>query len=942
MKFQELVVILPCHSFDDFPYHLEGGEADGLLAAYTSLWHPSLIAAVGKTPSWRRGDLDDQDWAGCLVTLPLVCQHDLPGFWIDEVRGRGGSVIEGGERARGQIVEQALRLCDCPPPVPETALVEDFFALGLCHLLTEALSVQMRYGSMLEAGRFESLLVAAAQAAVTGETGDAAEKLAACFDALAEAKDHFYPVDSYLIDLILVAPTTLGPSLAEELQAASAGNVLISGDLLETLQRQYPDSLAALREAIRQQRVTLVGGEPSDEPRLPGETLEGVIDQLQAGRAACETHLGRPPAIYGRRQEGLSPLLPQVLTKCGFRAALHFAFNDGRLPPAGQNKFRWEGVDGSELDALGRTPLDAARPDSVLALPLHLGESMDTDHVATVCFAHWPGQTSLWYRDLRRAGRFTSALGKFVTLEEFFQETADADYRETFSADDYPATCLQQQVAASAGDPVSGIVRREAAGAAQRCGETMQALTDLMTACQGKGSGDWESACPPKGLDTPSDKTACQAVLRAFAAALPRSDAPPVHGYLVVNPFSFSQAVAVDTPQLIHPPLVSGAVRQAYQGNDRRQVVVELPPMGYAWIAGDRQQAWAAPQTRPLREGQLLRNEHLQVQIHPDTGGIRSIHALRHRGNILSQQLAMRLPDGAATSADGPHSGMPAPHYSTMVATEVSATDDGPVTAAVTSRGHLRDGEGRPIAEFRQTVRLMRTTPLLTLEIELRPKLLPAGNPWKNYYAARFAWADSGTEVHRGVGLGNHVTRRQRIEAPQYIELRSGNLRTALLTCGLPYHQRIGPSQLDSLLIVPGETARHFQLRIGINLARPQTAAMANLCDLPVLSTQMPPPAAADAWLFYLDTTQVVVTRCRVLPGDTAAAAVRLRLLEVSGRPVRVGVYAFREIGAARKLDFLENETTRLQPAGNVVMIELSGHECCELELGWRNADQKP
>ncbi|MDH3718979.1 MAG: hypothetical protein OES79_12745, partial [Planctomycetota bacterium] len=916
MKIQELVAILPCHSFDDFPHYLVGNEADGLLAAYTAVWHPSLIAQVGKTPGWRRSDMDEHDWAGCLVVLPQVCQHDLPGFWIDEVRGQGASVIEGGELARCQIVEQALGQLDQPSPISDTELVADFFALGLCHLLTEALSAQMRYDSILDTGRFQSLLVTAARAAVAAETDIAREKLGACFDTLAESKDHFYPVDAYLIDLVLVAPTTLGPSLADELQTATAANVLISGDELAAMQRQHPESLAALRQAVQQRRVSIVGGEPSDQLPLSLETTDDIVDHLLEGRAAYEKYLGCVPTIYGRRRQGFSLVLPQLLTKCGFQAVLHYALDDGRLPRTGQNKFRWEGVDGSSLDAFGRTPLDAAQPESVLALPLQLGESMDTDHVAALCFAHWPGQTSVWYRDLRRACRFTAALGKFVTLTEFFDQTADADYHETFTPDDYRTIYLPQQAgylqqqaglpaAAGGSDPISSIVRRQAALAAQRCRETLQSMTELV-ATQDSGTTSEDENTPPPEHALNQDAQ-MQAALRDFAAALPRSDAPPVAGYLVVNPFSFSRQVAVETAQLSHPPRIAGAVRQAYQLDDRRQVVVELPPMGYAWIAGDEQESWARPQTRPLGDGHLLCNEHLKVQIHPDTGGIQSIHALRHRGNILSQQLAMRLPGSSALSAHGGRAGRAGrqyPSYSTMVATELQATDAGPVTAAITSRGHLLDVDGQRIAEFRQTVSLMRTTPALTLEIELQPQVLPTGNPWKNYYATRFAWADPYAEVRRGVALGSHITTRQRIEAPHYIELRSGNLRTALLTYGLPYHQRTGPSQLDSLLVVPGETACHFRIGIGVNLARPQTAALEGLIALPVLGTQIVPPPVAEAWLFHLDTTQVVITRCRVLDGDRSTGTVRLRLLEISGQSVRAGLHAFRDIAAARKLDF--------------------------------------
>ncbi len=44
MNYQQLIVVLPCHSLEDFPTHHEGDDATGLLAAWTALWHPALIA----------------------------------------------------------------------------------------------------------------------------------------------------------------------------------------------------------------------------------------------------------------------------------------------------------------------------------------------------------------------------------------------------------------------------------------------------------------------------------------------------------------------------------------------------------------------------------------------------------------------------------------------------------------------------------------------------------------------------------------------------------------------------------------------------------------------------------------------------------------------------------------------------------------------------------
>ncbi|NIP85337.1 MAG: hypothetical protein GTO03_07165 [Planctomycetales bacterium] len=949
MNYQALVTILPCHSLHDFPHHLEGAEAQAILAAYTALWHPALIAAIGHTPTWRPTDVGQHAWDGCLVLLPLVCQEDLPGFWLDEVRSQGATVIEGGRLSRAELVEQALAACDQPSSPTDPQLVADFLALGLCHLLTETLAVQMRYSSILDAGRFESLLVAAAQAAVAADAETARENLAACFDALAEAKDHFYPVDAYLIDLILVAPTTLGPPLAEELRTAAAANLLISGNDLATMGQQHPESLAALRDAVQEGRISIVGGEPCDDLPLPLETVDGIVDHLLAGQAVYQAHLDRSPKIYGRRRQGLSPVLPGLLKNCGFAAALHFTLDGSRWPTARQSKFPWEGVDGTALEAFGRGPHDAARAASVLALPLHLAESMDTDHVATLCFAHWPGETSLWYRELKRACRFTSALGKFVTWTEFFDETADVDDHQHFTPDDYRTTSLRDQAAlpgvAAAGGPISACLGRQRQQARVRCRETLRAMAALVGASATMPVGDPTAPSPvaqPPVATGSAEGAELEGVLRAFVEALPDGDGPPVPGYLAVNPFSFARQIALETPRLDRPPRIGGAIREAYQVEGRRQVVVQLPPLGYAWIAGGEGETWTVPQSKPLQEGNLLRNEHLEVQLDPRTGGIQAIHALGHRGNILSQQLAMRLPGSVATGSPGGQPPRQPPRYATMVARRIEVTDHGPVTAALTSHGHLVDPEGQPLAEFRQTVSLMRTTPLVNLQIELRPSVWPAGDPWKHYYAARFAWADVGAELYRGVALGSHLTTRQRLEAPHYLELRSGPLRTALLTGGVPYHQRIGEAQLDSLLVVPGETANQFQLAVGINLARPQATALEMQVAQPLLSIDRVPPRECSAWLFHLDTTRVLITGVRVLEGIAPRGGVRLRLQEVCGRAVRAGLHAFGNLEGARKVDFLGNPLARLQPVGNVVMIDLRGHEACEVELLWQGGGSQP
>ncbi|HTU24407.1 MAG TPA: hypothetical protein VMF30_03345, partial [Pirellulales bacterium] len=105
--FSNLVVLLPCHSLDDFPFHLEGADADGLLAAWSALWHPALVAAAGKAPSWQRVDSPPMEIAGWLIVVPEVAAGRLPVGYATHATETGATLIRS-LRSREEILAAAL------------------------------------------------------------------------------------------------------------------------------------------------------------------------------------------------------------------------------------------------------------------------------------------------------------------------------------------------------------------------------------------------------------------------------------------------------------------------------------------------------------------------------------------------------------------------------------------------------------------------------------------------------------------------------------------------------------------------------------------------------------------------------------------------------------------------------------------------------------------
>lgn len=922
MKFKDIIILLPCHSLDDFPMYHVGEDADGLLAAYSALWHPMLIAHVDKMPGWRRSDDDDDDLQDKLIVLPQVCQNDMPGYWLDEARSKGATVIETGQLGdRDEIVQAALSALESDEPNIDADLVADFLALGLAHLWTEVLTIQMRYSSLVDEDQFQTLVVAAANAAVDGDLEVARQKISACFDCLAESKDHFYPVDAYLLDLTLVADSTLGPELAEELALDRPTNLLITAAQVREIEANHPDTLAALRAAVESGNLTIVGGESTGGEPIALQSADGLIASLTDGNAiaAYQQTLGIRPTVFGRRTFGLSPILPQVLRKTGFVGALHVSLDGGRIPHSYQNKIQWEGVDGVSLDAFAREPLDALQAESFLALPQHLSESMDHDHVAAICLAHWPGQASPWYKDVQRISKFGTVLGKFVTFDEFFGETEMPGEPSRFEPDEYRPPYLRRAVADGDEAPISKLANATRDEARDLNLRRLEALAGLLGFDYASGVADDERE---------------RRLMDGYAARLPRRATEASHGYLVVNTHSFARTAVVETPDLVHPPQLEGAAKSAFAIGDRKQVLVELPPAGYAWISGDQRNAWTAPKTKPLAEDNLLRTEHFEARISPETGGVQSVHNFKERGNLFSQRLAMRLPGASREPGAAWQPADKAPRYSQMICDELQITDNSALTASIATRGRLVGPDDGILAKFQQTVSIVRATPALIFDIELETVAGLSDNPWESYFGALFAWPDD-AEIARSVGLGTHPTSRQRIEAVHFVEVRGPRINVTLLAGGLPYHLRVGDRQLDTLLVVQGERQRRFRFAIALGQTHPQQASLDFLTPPLVKSEHAAPPEPQSSWLFHLSSKNVVALRWNKCDSQSRQA-VRVRLQETAGRPTSLTLRCFRDVAEARKLDFLGEPGAELQSDRDGVTIELVGHEITDVELIWQ------
>ena len=891
--------------------------------------------------------MDDppEDLADRLLVVPSVSADGLPTGYVQRARDSGATVVRR-ETSRSSLIEQALVGHEVPEHISDD-LVGEFLALGYCYLQIQLLTRQMRYASNLDELHFQNLVVAAADLAMAGDLEKCNAKLQACFDLLSEERDHYYSVDAYIVDIIMLAGTTLGPMLRDELSRDIATNCVLSAELANQLSKEHSDVAELLKQCIQENQLTVVGGE-FHEGATSLMHPEEVLDGWNKARDVYESSLGIIPKVYGRRRFGFTSNMPQWLSRFGITAALHVGLDDGSNPESSQAKTRWEGRDGSSIDAIARVPLNASLHETYLSLATKLGESMDMDHVATLCLAHWPAKTPEWFDDLVRISRRTSALGRFVTLQEYFETTEIAPLNEVFDADRYKSPYLKQAIIRNQEDPISKSVRRQCRLSKLRAAEALSTTSQLLGANQAtdlaslksqiyqvdQPFGDEQSSSESAALDESLDQ-AIDTAANQLAHQVPR-DGDVENGCLILNPCAYTRRTFIDDTGL---EVVPNAQRPVYAASNGQQnnLIVDVPSMGFSWI-GEQSTDSGKPSTGPLMaEGMNLRNEFMEILFSETTGGIQSVISYdQARVNRVSQQLAIRKSvrrkDGRWAEVDDEA------NYSVMAADSVEVTASTSLAGEVTSRGRIMNRDGTVLARFTQIVRLTRGSRVINVKVTIQDgdsDLSLKGNPWENYLCARFAWVDEAANLYRTINGVRHPANGRRLEAPEYLEI-DGEGSTTILTGGLPVHRRIGYRMLDSLLVTKGETCREFEFGIGIDLKYPsQQAADLHVKPVWVKQQAAPPKGNHSSWLFHLSARNVNVTAWTPIHEEGQAVGCRLRVMESRGRQAKVALSTFRKITTATQCNLDHSVLGDCPVEDGKATFELSPHEWLELDVRW-------
>jgi len=957
----ELVFLLPGYELEGYPRELDSDSAARLLSGWVALWHPGLLCGVGKVPRWHQASRLPSQLSKLLFVLPPISKEGLESGAAERIEAAGSLLLQPHPEWRVFQEELISRIPGIPPNDLARELSEEFAALGYGYLQVQLMTRQLRYTSNLDVALFEEQVLRASEAVMEGDRGTAMNRLQACFDTLGQERDHYYSNDAHLIDLTLVADSTLGKSLQRQLEDPHPTSVIASADLLNRLKVRNETNWSRLRERLDAGSLCLLGGLEVEGP-MPLAPRESHIRALHRSPSAYRALGVEPPQVFARLSHGMQPDLPALLTRFNFTGAILIALTGGRYPIGSQPKISWEAHDGCRLPAIATHALDAADPNSFLSLGWSVGEALDRQHVPTLVFAHWPGGSCDYYRLLKILAARTPALGKWRVVDDYFATTDAPYHHQRLETEAFVYDWLGES--RSPGDLILTTKLVHKLQSRARC---LQNLANLVWQLKNRKEKSHWAQNEAGDLSPPSYQAAStaqwDATLDQFLADLDRmmdTMQQPVERYrelqhsakrmadhlleqlrilllrtqgattgrLMLNPRSNPVRVGVRTAKDETLDQSADWHFATGQVGENRVTCVDLPSMGFVASPVERQSAGKSESIVLADAAGMLQNEFLEAQIDLKRGHLLSLHIPAVRGNRLSVQIAYRLRAGSKIQ------------YSEMVAKQVTMLTCSNMSGIIRSSGLLHFDK-KPIAAFEMDYEIQRGSRLVALKVTLsdlqfpdRPQLSAADasvrdarNPWHAAYVLRWAWPTEAAILRTFPDGRRTPWAGQKVIAADLIEIDEASYQTYILTGGLAFHCRSDQRFAETILATQGQASVRHRIGLAVDLPYPVPAAR-QFMDKPYELVVDNIASSTSGWLLNVDSKNVLVDLDSPLMDAEG---------KMAGKSTTARIRWFRDVGHANRVNYLGGKMTRLVSNGDEITVALRANEQAVVDLLWKN-----
>lgn len=933
-----------------YPLQLAADEVAAWLNGHAALWHPAALAGAAQPPQASVSYDHDLPTPGFIYCTPRGPHLFQPDDWRMRVETAGAFVFDA-VADRQQTVENllaALRekgetgpLFDASPEV-----MRAFRGLGYGHLVLDNLFEASDHVRLLDVDGFWADVTAAVEAASRNDP-EYRTHLKAAAEKLRTARDQLHSQRMYWLDWVLLDPKNLAAPWPESLAGGLPVCVAGSGELFERLAEQEPARFAELRAKFLPElpsAVDLCCGAYRDreDALMPAESQWW---NLRAARDCVKKLFGVEPAVYYRKVSAFHPQLPGWLQHLGFKHAVLLSQDGALIPTVRSTAVNWPGPDGKSIDAFCREPLPAHDPLTFFNIVYHMYQALSSDAAPTLALVHKGEPAFDSYRDLVALGELAPVFGEWINLSRYFTDATSGDYIGVQQADEFFTDYLDDRVTnQKRPNPVSGFpahlrLRRRldstyTLAALHRAvtpnpgveeekllGELAEVEREVETCgvnCQASGARQPPVAEDDKGLTPAARLEALESAwAKKLAERLQTRAADGQPGLLVFNPCGFTRRVALEVTGFRGAIAVADPVKAAEFDGDLARLVVEVPPLGFAWVP----RAGTAPPPKArmkLADGLTVRNESFECDVDATTGGIRSFRDMRTRQTRFGQQLKYNP-------------------GSKMIVHDITVTNSGTAMGEIVSTGQLTNDRDEVLATFRQRFRAWLGRPVLELRIELDVKHEPSGYPWHAFYGSRFGWRDDRAVLFRGVNGSNAQTGYTRPVSPDYLEVRLGSERSFLFTGGLPFVQRHGNRMADVILVPEGEQGRTFDLLLATDRDLPMQTAVGWVSPTPVVETAKGPPHFGTVgWLAHVDMPSLIVTALQPAPaGEGMNRAASARLIETAGFGGAAEMRFARDPSRASLIDGTGHALQPLTMTGDAVQLEYSAGETLRVLLEW-------
>ncbi|MFM1803028.1 MAG: hypothetical protein RJA81_2380, partial [Planctomycetota bacterium] len=638
---------------------MDSPTAQSIFQSWVLAWHPAVLSRLSQLPKQQGPVFDPSSpQANSLYLVPGRLLDQIPTSFLSQAEDCQAPIVvcsddlessktELFRHLRGQELKEDWE--------SQTELVEDFQALGVARFWLASTSTALGHVDVINHEELTNESLSAAAAWKSGDFGGAQSHLRAAFEVLLRARERFYPVDSYLLDLILVHPDTDPASLDEMLNQTTPKTLLGCANVLEMLSQKAPKVLEKVRAGVDSGWLDLGGGPASEEPEhlLPVESIRTLY---RKGDTVYRRHMDdRSVETLFHRNFALYPALPHMARRLGFRFGFPQGFDGGTFPLRRESKILWASPDGTTLEALTRVPMQASEPMNCLRFPWILGQSLRDDHVALINWLRWPEPNPEWLNHLIRIQSYSPIFGRLLTAGDFFAQTDRPFDTMTPDVDAFSPPTLENALANDEKDPVTATL---GAHSNRPVYDTLSWFYSLAKSLELDVSDtdiqdllDWEPETADKRNEA-SQKTSELATKIASLILVDAKEGTP--GTLVFNTTAVARRVPVVLDQAA-PDLRTGpSIHAAQFLAEGTLAVADLPANGFAWIPH------FANVDDPLTPMGQLKFDFEQNQIiHPNfvvsidekTGGFKGLKRPGESQARLGQQIALIGVAGESDSA---------------------------------------------------------------------------------------------------------------------------------------------------------------------------------------------------------------------------------------------------------------------------------------------------